>query len=229
MPRIGPVISRLFRKDVVIEAGGYRADVVTEDMELVLRLHRRMRELKRPYAVVFLPDPICWTEVPETLGALARQRGRWHRGLIHSLWLHKSLLWGKHSGSLRFIGLPYYFFFEFMGPIVELVGYIIIPIAYFLGFLSPVFFWAFLFLSVTAGAFLSISSVFLEELSFGLYRSWGDFAQMVGIGVLENFSYRILTLFFRLGALVDIILGRGGWGKQERAGFGRAKPAPAQL
>ena len=86
-----------------------------------------------------------------------------------------------------------------------------------------------LFLAVTSGAFLSISSVFLEELSFGLYRSWGDFAQMVGIGVLENFSYRILTLFFRLGALVDIILGRGGWGKQERAGFGRAKPVPAEL
>ena len=219
----------LFRKDVVIEVGGYRGGVVTEDMELVLRLHRRMREQRRPYAVVFLPDPICWTEVPETLGALARQRNRWHRGLIHSLWLHKSLLWGKHSGSLRWIGLPYYFFFEFMGPIVELVGYVLIPICYFLGILSPVFFWAFLFLSVTSGAFLSISSVFLEELSFGLYRSWGDFAQMVGIGVLENFSYRILTLFFRLGALVDIILGRGGWGKQERAGFGRAKPVPAQL
>jgi len=219
----------LFRKDVVIEVGGYRGGVVTEDMELVLRLHRRMREQRRPYAVVFLPDPICWTEVPETLGALARQRNRWYRGLIHSLWLHKSLLWGKHSGSLRWIGLPYYFFFEFMGPIVELVGYVLIPICYFLGILSPVFFWAFLFLSVTSGAFLSISSVFLEELSFGLYRSWGDFAQMVGIGVLENFSYRILTLFFRLGALVDIILGRGGWGKQERAGFGRAKPVPAQL
>ncbi len=219
----------LFRKDVVIEAGGYRAGVVTEDMELVLRLHRRMREQRRPYAVVFLPDPICWTEVPETLGALARQRNRWHRGLIHSLWLHRPLIWGKHSGSLRWIGLPYYFLFEFMGPIIELVGYILIPIAYFLGFLSPVFFWAFLFLAVTSGAFLSISSVFLEELSFGLYRSWGDFAQMVGIGVLENFSYRILTLFFRLGALVDIILGRGGWGKQERAGFGRVKPAPAQL
>ena len=219
----------LFRKDVVIEAGGYRAGVVTEDMELVLRLHRRMREQRRPYAIVFLPDPICWTEVPETLGTLARQRNRWYRGLIQTLWLHKSLLWGKHSGSLRWIGLPYYFFFEFMGPIVELVGYILIPIAYFLGILSPVFFWAFLFLSVISGAFLSISSVFLEELSFGLYRSWGDFAQMVGIGVLENFTYRILTLFFRLGALVDIILGRGGWGKQERAGFGRAKPVPAQL
>ena len=219
----------LFRKDVVVEAGGYRTGVVTEDMELVIRLHRQMREQQRPYSVVFLPDPICWTEVPETVGALARQRGRWHRGLIHSLWLHRSLLWGKHSGSLRWIGLPYYFFFEFLGPIVELVGYIIIPIAFFMGFLSPLYFWAFLFLAVTSGAFLSISAVFLEELSFGLYRSWGDFAQMVGIGILENFSYRILTLFFRLGAVLDMILGRGGWGKQERAGLGRAKAAPAQL
>jgi len=80
---------------------------------------------------------------------------------------------------------------------------------------------------VTTGAFLSISAVFLEEISFGLYRSWGDFALMIGIGVLENFTYRILTLFFRLGAVLDMILGRGGWGKQERAGFERARVAPA--
>lgn len=217
----------LFRKDVVLEVGGYRPDVVTEDMELVLRLHHHMREQQRAYNVVFLPDPICWTEVPESLGALARQRSRWHRGLIHSLWLHRSLLWERNSGSLRWVGLPYYFFFEFLGPIVEVVGYVLIPIAYLMGFLSPVFFWAFLFVAVTAGAFLSVSAVFLEELSFGLYRSWGDFAQMVAIGILENFSYRILTLFFRLGALVDMLLGRGGWGKQERAGFGRAEGAPA--
>jgi cellulose synthase/poly-beta-1,6-N-acetylglucosamine synthase-like glycosyltransferase len=218
----------LFRKDVVIEAGGYRSDVVTEDMELVMRLHRFMREQRRPYLIQFLPDPICWTEVPQKLGALARQRGRWHRGLIHSLWLHKSLAWKPGSGSLRWIGLPYYFLFEVMGPLVELLGYIIIPIAYFMGFLSPVYFWAFLFLAVTSGAFLSISAVFLEELSFGLYRSWGDFALMIGVGVLENFSYRILTLFFRLGAMLDIILGRGGWGKQERTGFDRIGSSPVK-
>ena len=216
----------LFRKDVVIEVGGYRSDTITEDMELVLRLHHHMRQNQRPYSVVFLPDPICWTEVPQSLGTLARQRGRWHRGLLHSLWRHRSILWDKHSGSLRWIGLPYYVLFECMGPIVELVGYIIIPIAYFMGFLSPLYFWAFLFLSVTSGAFLSILAVFLEELSFGLYRSWGDFALMIGIGVLENFTYRILTLFFRLGAVLDMILGRGGWGKQERTGFERTRVAP---
>ena len=216
----------LFRKDVVIEVGGYRSDVVTEDMELVLRLHRRMREQRRPYAIQFLPDPICWTEVPQKLSALARQRGRWHRGLIHSLWIHRSLLWGKHSGSLRWVGLPYYTFFEVMGPIVELVGYVVIPIAFFMGFLSPLYFWAFLFLAMASGAFLSVSAVFLEELSFGLYRSWGDFALMVGVGILENFSYRLLTLLFRLGAVVDILLGRGGWGKQEREGLRRVTSSP---
>jgi cellulose synthase/poly-beta-1,6-N-acetylglucosamine synthase-like glycosyltransferase len=215
----------LFRKDVVVEVGGYRSDVVTEDMELVLRLHHAMREQGRPYSVVFLPDPICWTEVPQGLRTLARQRGRWHRGLIHSLLLHRSIFWEKKSGSLRWLGMPYYFLFELLGPIVEVIGYIVLPIAYFMGFLSPLYFWAFLFLSVTSGAFLSISAVFLEELSFGLYRSWGDFALMIAIGVIENFTYRILTLFFRLGAMVDILLGRGGWGKQERAGFGRAEAA----
>lgn len=215
----------LFRKDVVVEVGGYRSDVVTEDMELVLRLHHSMREQGRPYAVVFLPDPICWTEVPQRLRTLARQRGRWHRGLIHSLWLHRSIFWEKKSGSLRWLGMPYYVLFELLGPIIEVIGYIVLPIAYFMGLLSPLYFWAFLFLSVTSGAFLSISAVFLEELSFGLYRSWGDFALMIAIGVIENFTYRILTLFFRLGAMVDILLGRGGWGKQERAGFGRAEAA----
>ena len=218
----------LFRKDIVIEVGGYRSDVITEDMELVLRLHSHMRKEKRPYLVQFLPDPICWTEVPQKIGALARQRGRWHRGLIHSLWLHRSLAWKSHSGSLRWIGLPYYLLFEVMGPLVEVLGYIIIPIAYFMGFLSPLYFWAFLFLSVTSGAFLSVSAVFLEELSFGLYRSWGDFALMIGVGVVENFSYRFLTLLFRLGAMLDIILGRGGWGKQERAGFDRIGSSPVK-
>src|SRR4051812_32409306 len=116
-----------------------------------------------------------------------------------------------------------------MGTIVVLVGYTLIPIACFRGVLSPLYFWAFLFLAVTSGAFLSISAVFLEELSFGLYQSWGDFALMIGVGVLENFSYRILTLFFRLGAMVDIILGRGGWGKQERKGFDSIESSPAQL
>ena len=218
----------LFRKDVVIEVGGFHAGTVTEDMELVLRLHCHMRTERRPYAIQFLPDPICWTEVPESLGALARQRGRWHRGLIHSLWIHKGLLWKRGAGSLRWVGYPYYTFFEVLGPVVEVVGYILIPIAYFMGFLSPLYFWAFLFLAVTSGTFLSVSAVFLEELSFGLYRRWGDFALMIGIGVLENFSYRLLTLLFRLGAMLDIILGRGGWGRQERTGFNRSHHTEAK-
>jgi cellulose synthase/poly-beta-1,6-N-acetylglucosamine synthase-like glycosyltransferase len=218
----------LFRKDVIVEVGGYRTDVVTEDMELVLRLHHTMRRQGRPYSIVYLPDPICWTEVPERIGALARQRGRWHRGLVHSLWLHRSLLWEPKAGSLRWVGMPYYLLFELLAPVIELVGYIILPIAYVMGFLSPLYFWAFLFLAITSGACLSISAVLLEERSFGLYRSWGDFALMIALGVIDTLTYRPLTLFFRLGAMLDILLGRGGWGKQERSGFGRTR-TPAEM
>ncbi len=218
----------LFRKDVVIEAGGFRSDVVTEDMELVLRLHHVLRTQGRDYSIVFLPDPICWTEVPQTVKTLARQRNRWQRGLIHSLWLHKSILWEKNSGSLRWIGMPYYILFEALGSVVELLGYVVLPIAFFAGFLSPLYFVGFLFLAIISGVFLSISAIFLEELSFGLYRSWGDFALMIAIASIENFSYRPLTVFYRLRAIIDIMLGRGGWGKQERAGFGRATAAPVQ-
>jgi cellulose synthase/poly-beta-1,6-N-acetylglucosamine synthase-like glycosyltransferase len=218
----------LFRKDVVVEAGGFRSDVLTEDMELVLRLHHMMRQQEREYSVVFLPDPICWTEVPQRMRALWRQRRRWHGGLTHSLWLHKSILWEKNSGSLRWIGMPYYTLFELLGAWVELLGYILLPIAFFLGILSPLYFWGFLFLAVSSGAFLSIASVLLEELSFGLYRSWGDFALMIAIASIENFTYRPITVYFRLGATLAIIFGRGGWGKQERAGFGRAEAAPAK-
>jgi cellulose synthase/poly-beta-1,6-N-acetylglucosamine synthase-like glycosyltransferase len=217
----------LFRKDIVIQAGGYRTDVGTEDMELVVRLHHMMRVQKRNYAVVFLPDPICWTEVPQKLKALAQQRGRWHRGLIESLWLHRSIWWGKHSGSLRWIGMPYYTLCEVFAPIIEFIGYVILPIAFFLGFLSPLYFWTFLFLALTTGTLLSIAAVFLEEVSFGLYRKWEDFFVMIAVAILEHFTYRILTLFFRLGAMIDILLGRRGWGKQERTGFGQ-RPAPAK-
>jgi cellulose synthase/poly-beta-1,6-N-acetylglucosamine synthase-like glycosyltransferase len=218
----------LFRKDVVVEAGGFRSDVVTEDMELVLRLHHMMRRQGRDYSIVFLPDPICWTEVPQTVRTLARQRSRWQRGLVHSLWLHKSILWEKNSGSLRWIGMPYYMLFEALGSVVELLGYIVLPIAFFSGILSPLYFEGFLFLAIISGVLLSVSAIFLEELSFGLYRSWGDFALMIAIASIENFAYRPLTVFFRLRAMIDIILGRGGWGKQERTGFGRARAAPVQ-
>ena len=206
----------LFRKDVVIEVGGYKSETVTEDMELVVRLHRHLRKKKEPYRVVFLPDPICWTEVPVSVGNLSRQRNRWHRGLIQSLTRNMGMLLNPRYGSIGFVGMPYYFFFEMLGPLVEFVGYLLIPLAYFLGILSITYLLTFLLLAIAAGTLLSTLAVLLEEASFGLYREWGDFARMMSLAMFENFGYRQLTLLFRVKATLDFLLRKRDWGKTKR-------------
>ena len=64
----------LFRALAASSVGGYSSDTVGEDIELVVRLHRHLRERGERYRIVFVPDPVCWTEAPETMGQLSRQR-----------------------------------------------------------------------------------------------------------------------------------------------------------
>jgi len=209
----------LFKKDVVVQAGGYRSDTVTEDMELVVRLHRFVRETRekgQKYSVVFLPDPICWTEVPTSLRNLSSQRNRWHRGLIQSVSQNLKMLFNPRYGGVGFIGMPYYFFFEMLGPIVEFFGYLLIPLGYFLGILSVTYFVTFVLLAFAAGTLLSTLAVLLEEASFGLYGRWDDFARMMSLALFENFGYRQLTVLMRVKASVDFLFGRSDWAKTKR-------------
>ncbi len=116
----------VFSKSWVLEAGGYKKDTVGEDMELVVRLHRLIKEKKLKKKIVYIPDPVCWTEVPEEMTYLRRQRRRWHQGLFESLWAHKPMLANPKYGTLGFIALPYFWLVEFLGPIVECTGYLYI-------------------------------------------------------------------------------------------------------
>ena len=104
----------LFRRDAVLEAGGYRTSTVGEDMELVVRMHRLWREAKRRYQIVFVPEPVCWTEVPETLRVLKRQRNRWQRGTVDSIGMHKRMLLNPRYGVVGLFGMPYFFLFEML-------------------------------------------------------------------------------------------------------------------
>jgi len=112
----------VFRRDVMREIGGYRVDTVGEDGELVVRMHRHLRARRRPYRVTFVPDPVCWTEAPETLTVLRRQRGRWHRGLAEIIWHHRGMLCNPRYGRVGMIALPTMVAFELLGPVVELSG-----------------------------------------------------------------------------------------------------------
>jgi cellulose synthase/poly-beta-1,6-N-acetylglucosamine synthase-like glycosyltransferase len=201
----------LFQKAAVIGIGGFRVGNVTEDMELVIRLHKHFSLKGSPYRIRFVSDPICWTEVPETLKMLGRQRRRWHLGMIQSLWQHKSLIFNPRYGRLGLFAIPYNVFIEMISPLIEFSGYIIVPLSYFLGMIDYDFFMLFLLLAVGYGVFLSTTGVFLEELTYRRYPKWSDLFIMLLYGALENFGYRQINSFWRFTAFFQFLFGQGRW------------------
>ncbi|HXH84662.1 MAG TPA: glycosyltransferase [Candidatus Tectomicrobia bacterium] len=212
----------LFDRQALIEAGGLATDTVGEDLEVVVRMHRRLREAGRPYRLAFVPDPVCWTEAPETWAALGAQRNRWHRGLLETLRRHAGM-WGRpRYGAVGLLAGPCFILFEFLGPIIELSGYVLVPIGYALGELDRAFVLAFLAVSLLYGTLISVAAVLLEDLAFRRYPRLGDLARLLTAALVENLGYRQVTTWWRTRALWDYWRGRTGWGHVPRRGFGRA-------
>ncbi len=212
----------LFRRDAVIEVGGFRHDTIGEDMEIVARLHRRWRDTNRPYRVVFQPDPVCWTEAPETRKILASQRNRWQRGTCQVLSYHMAMMGNPKYGSVGWFAMPYFLIFEAAGPLIEVSGYVVTLLAVMFGLLDVVFAELLFLAAVVFGAMISITSVLLEEMSFRRYPKVRHLLLLAALGVIENFGYRQLTTYWRLTGVIDFLRKKQGWGVMTRKGF--AKP-----
>jgi cellulose synthase/poly-beta-1,6-N-acetylglucosamine synthase-like glycosyltransferase len=198
----------VFRKDALIEVGGYDANAVGEDMELVVRMHRHMIERRRDYRIAFVPDPVCWTDAPESLKDLKSQRVRWQHGLGQALFLNRSLVCHPRGGTVSWLAVPFYLLFELVGPVIEALGYVIIITAGIMGWLAPDTALLFLALALTLGILLSSSAVMLEELSFHMYPRTRDVLMLYAVAIAENFGYRQLTVIWRLQGLIRWLSGR---------------------
>jgi len=210
----------LFRKDALVEAGGYRRDTVGEDMELITRLHRMKREKKEPYRVVFVPDPVCWTEAPESFKMLSRQRNRWHRGLLDTMLIHRKMLFNPAYGVIGLAAMPYFVFVELLGPAIEFFGYASLTGLYALGILDMKLAVLFFIVALFYGVMFSVGAVLLEEVSFQRYPRPRDLALLLSIGVIENFGYRQLTTWWRVKAFWDyFVRDVRSWGEMQRKGF----------
>jgi len=207
----------VFHKETVIAAGGYRTDVAGEDMELVVRLHRLLRQSRTPYCITFVPDPVCWTEAPEHLRVLRRQRVRWQRGLCESLSLNLSLLCGRRGGFVGWVAFPFALAFECVSPLFETLGYLVFGVGYLTGYVDATFALAFLVVSVGLGILLSAGSLLLDEMSFHTYPSARHVFGLLLASVGENFGYRQLNAIWRLEGLLRWAIGsRQVWGEMTR-------------
>jgi cellulose synthase/poly-beta-1,6-N-acetylglucosamine synthase-like glycosyltransferase len=210
----------LFDKRTAVLAGGYATDTVGEDMELVVRMHRVVHDRKQPYRIGFVPDPICWTEVPETLRVLRRQRTRWQRGLIDTIVRHRRMIGRPRYGTVGLVSLPAFALFEMLSPLIEFSGYVLLPILWWNGLLDASYAGMFLVLSLIYGALVSVLAVLLEDLAFRRYPRLRDLGLLLGGAILENLGYRQLTVWWRVRAFWEYFRGDLSWGVMERRGVG---------
>ena len=206
----------LFRKDIVIQAGGYNTDIVGEDMELVVKLHAFCRSRRTPYRIVYAPDAICWTQVPNTLQGLKSQRRRWHMGLFQSLALHKETLFNPAYGTMGMLSLVYYLVMEALEPVIELMGFCVILLAAYLQMLNFDFMiWYFLLFFILS-AMITITSFFLRNYTIHAHLTVWQGIQAVVFAFLECLGFHQLLSVYRLSAFVHYRRDKNRWGTIQR-------------
>ncbi len=212
----------LFRKEIMIKAGGYRTDTVGEDMELVVRMRRYMQERNRKYRVVYIPEPLCWTEAPSDLQQLGRQRSRWARGTIETLLIHKRLCFNPAYGLMGMLSYPFWMLFEWLAPIIELSGILYL----FYMIFSNQLHWgiaALIFLMfISFAVSISIFALFIEEISFYKYSKKRDTLILILTALLEPFLFHPLIVTWSIKGNIDYLRGVKTWGNMARAGFSTA-------
>jgi cellulose synthase/poly-beta-1,6-N-acetylglucosamine synthase-like glycosyltransferase len=213
----------MFDKETVIKCGGYSTSTVGEDMELVVRMRRFMVENKLKYEVVFIPDPLVWTEVPSTLKVLGRQRNRWTRGTIETLATNKRMCFNPRYGILGLLSYPFWMFFEWLAPLIEFLG--IIYFIFLAIFGQPN--WSFFFLLYafvfTFAISMSTWAVLFEEMTFHKYKQKRDVLLLILTGILEPIFFHPFVVYWSLRGNIDYMRGVRSWGKMEREGFKKKK------
>jgi poly-beta-1,6-N-acetyl-D-glucosamine synthase len=213
----------MFDKDILVNSGGYRTDTVGEDMEIVVRIRKYMADNKQKYAVKFIPDPLCWTEVPENLRSLGRQRNRWTRGSIETLMSHSNIFMRPRYKKFGMLGYTYWVVFEWFAPIFEFLAFMIFVI-------QAIFFtanWSFLVISFffiyTFAVALTSWSLLFEEVMYHSYTKKRDILKLIVAAFLEPICFHPLTVWWSLKGNFAYLRGEKKWGANERKGFDHHK------
>jgi len=209
----------MFDREVLIGSGGYLPETVGEDMELVVRMRRHMYEQRIPHQVIYLPDPLLWTEVPSDRKTLGRQRNRWMRGTMDTLFMHRKLFFNPKYGSLGMLGYPYWFFFEWLAPIIEVLGVTYLVVMALIGFVNwPLFLSLLLFIYLFALSF-SFFSILYEELTFHPYQTPRENYRLFLAAMAEPFIYHPQVVYWSIRGNISYLRGNRAWGAHRRQGF----------
>ena len=214
----------LFSTEVVLSAGGYASDSFAEDMDMITRMMGFCLEQRRPYRVVQIPHTCCWTEGPDNVKVLKRQRIRWGRGLIQHMWKHRYMIFNPRYKRLGLITMPYTLLFEFLAPIIEAIGLIIMIFLIFTYSINWKTFWI-LFLAIYAFSFtLSTFVIFYDYKAGGSYNKSVSYLKLVVAALFEPIVYHPMIVFFSLTGYYNYLTNKtASWGVMVRKGTKKKK------
>ncbi|HJQ76264.1 MAG TPA: glycosyltransferase [Acidimicrobiia bacterium] len=206
----------IWKRSVLIAVGGFTRGHLGEDMDITMRVHRYHLERNIPYRIVYEPSAVIWTEVPDTARVLRRQRIRWHRGLMTTIKDFLPLVFNPRYRQLGMVSWGGFFLFEYLAPIIEFVGWFVVPAAWLLGILNTTSLLWMVLVAFGMGLMNSLLALLLDE-SYGYFNSPADTSRLVVMAVIENFGFRQMTVLWRIRAMIG---GRDtkSWGNMERRG-----------
>ncbi len=208
----------LFSRQAVLDAGGYEHSSIGEDMELIVRLRRHGHEIGEPAWVEFLPEPVAWTEAPDSIRVLARQRNRWERGLIDVLSRHRRMILNPRYGAAGMLAMPFFFLVELVAPVVEAIALVLLLVGLVTGLVDPAALWI-LGAAYGFGAAVTVLTLWFDDVVFHSYARFGHRLKLAFYAAAEQIVYRQLTIVWRLWGLRLYVQGRTEWGQQVRRGF----------
>ncbi|WP_078578837.1 glycosyltransferase family 2 protein [Salipaludibacillus agaradhaerens] len=209
----------VFEKKRVVKVGGYNTKTVGEDMELIVRMHRSIKEEKSNQRVEYIQDPVCWTEAPDNAAVLRSQRKRWQRGLAETIWLHKKMLFNPKYKGIGLFSMPYYLIVELLSAVFELVGYVVIMSGLLFSFVSLDIVIVMFIVTVFYGSLLSSLAVLLEEWTYHKYPDTKSLIVLFFWALTESFWYRPLMVWWRFSGLIQSLTKKADWGNMKRKGI----------
>ncbi len=205
----------VWRRDVILEMGGFSPAFTCEDIEMTFRIHERFLRERRPYRIISLPNMVAQTEGPSSIRSLISQRARWQRVTLETIWHYRRMLGRKRYGSVGMLGVPYYVLFECLAPLFHVlaIGSLIVAIA--IGALSWPVYLAFLGMIVFGTAIPTSVAIGLHDFGYRDYRV-GDLVGMLALGPFDLILYRPILLWAGLRGTWEFLRREKGWNKFDR-------------
>jgi len=206
----------MFDRKTMVACGGFDVKSVGEDMDMVLKMRAYMAEHKHKYTVTYIPDPLCWTQVPSDIKSLGNQRSRWSRGLMDCLINYRKMLFNPKYGKLGLIGYPFWLIFEFIAPLLALIGMLFTVYLIATSAINWPFFLILTGFIYSFSIFLSTWAVLYEELTFHKYRRKVDVFNLILVSIIESFLYFMVAFFAVKGNFQYVFNKTKSWGKIKR-------------